>query len=275
MTQTQEPTFSELLAEHKRPVAKAGPLFAEQMVQRMRVLSQATPYRQERRFVNEAMDALVRDYFRAQLGSVYSQRVDLDALRELKRPIKLNPEKHFGLNDKISLLSQDVVEIARVAVAHLGEEYAIETDKIRAKDRSGYACEVQYRVVAAAPLIPTNVKNAGVAAMTLAYEVCAKALHEPAVLDYVVSNTGAPDIGALVKPGLEVLWIPSESALHVETTVKRIDPDPALVLRFHNDHFLVATWNIAEEEPLEHLLREYSITHNERHQRQLYEKHES
>ncbi len=57
---------------------------------------------------------------------------------------------------------------------------------------------------------------------------------------------------------LYVLWKPKPSEL--KTEIKQIiDPDPILTIAWQNRLYLVTTWQVAEEEPFMHYLKEFKL----------------
>jgi hypothetical protein len=64
-------------------------------------------------------------------------------------------------------------------------------------------------------------------------------------------------------PAFEVTWIPKASSFNIKTTEEIIQKepelyDPALLMKVGDDRFLIRTWDIKEEEPYDHFLREYT-----------------
>lgn len=60
----------------------------------------------------------------------------------------------------------------------------------------------------------------------------------------------------VAKPAIEAWWIPVKEALYIQ----RVPPppqDPALVLAYLGDYFLVGTWDVPEAQPLDTLLAEF------------------
>ena len=58
---------------------------------------------------------------------------------------------------------------------------------------------------------------------------------------------------------LKVLWKPTEESMKVTVDARHIrDPDPALLLYFNQDYYLVTTWDVAHEEPFRHYLAEFT-----------------
>lgn len=99
--------------------------------------------------------------------------------------------------------------------------------------------------------------------MAFAYTVTAEALRNEAVRTYFATLETLPTpehILKHVRPSLKVLWRPGLEDISI--TLKSIDipdPDPALVLIYNNDMYVVSTWEDAKEEPLDHLLKEYTM----------------
>jgi hypothetical protein len=65
------------------------------------------------------------------------------------------------------------------------------------------------------------------------------------------------------EPSFGVTWIPKASSFNYTATDEIIEKepvlyDPALLMSINNDSFLVRTWDIKEEEPYDHFLREFT-----------------
>ena len=56
---------------------------------------------------------------------------------------------------------------------------------------------------------------------------------------------------------LHILWRPEPSQIKSYITFPP-DPDPALLLEFSKDLYLITTWNVEKELPFEHFLMEYA-----------------
>ena len=91
--------------------------------------------------------------------------------------------------------------------------------------------------------------------------------HYFGVLSGMFTNPVAGDImyaeGNLAQPKVGAIWIPTPESLNVSVdeklTQRRKNLDPAMILKVRGNNYLVQTWKVDDEEPLEHYLREFSI----------------
>jgi hypothetical protein len=87
------------------------------------------------------------------------------------------------------------------------------------------------------------------------HRIMSEACDNPVISDLFTLENTTPAIGAL--------WIPVDTCLSAKTTriemPKAISYDPALVLCVLKRWYLVTTWEIEEERPFEHYLREFSL----------------
>lgn len=70
------------------------------------------------------------------------------------------------------------------------------------------------------------------------------------------------DLAHYEHPELFAVWIPTLDTISVKTTIKEVKPrvkDPAMFMKVNEHYFLLATWEVDDEEPFEHFLREYSV----------------
>ena len=96
------------------------------------------------------------------------------------------------------------------------------------------------------------VKDVAQKAKSTYFSILAEALEHPIIGEVLLSVEIAPQFGAV--------WIPTLDSLNVHTTeqvIERRVRDPALLLRTQDDHYLVTTWNVGNEEPFEHYLSEF------------------
>ncbi|MDD5192015.1 MAG: hypothetical protein PHH54_06630 [Candidatus Nanoarchaeia archaeon] len=105
--------------------------------------------------------------------------------------------------------------------------------------------------------IGPNLKNAYRSALSHYFSVLSEMFTSPAAGDimYAEGNFAQPEVGAT--------WIPTLESLSVNVDTKLIHKkkvlDPAMILKVKGKNYLVQTWRVDDEEPLEHYLREYSI----------------
>jgi hypothetical protein len=104
------------------------------------------------------------------------------------------------------------------------------------------------------PHIPENIlRKEKMECMNHYYEICAeiykdKKLH-PSLENYVPET-----------PSFEIMWIPTANSMDVTSEVKykRIVKDPVLLMNVFGRKFVVAKWDIKDEEEYDHLVREFT-----------------
>lgn len=104
-------------------------------------------------------------------------------------------------------------------------------------------------------VVGSNLKDAHREAMRHYFATLADMFANPVESDilYSAGKLGEPEIGAI--------WIPTPESLDVVVTKSTpIKRDPAMILTARGNRYLVKTWQVDDEEPFEHYLREYSLT---------------
>ena len=104
------------------------------------------------------------------------------------------------------------------------------------------------------PHIPENIlRKEKMECMNHYYEICAeiykdKKLH-PSLENYVPET-----------PSFEIMWIPTANSMDVKSEVKykKIVKDPVLLMNVFGRKFVVAKWDIKDEEEYGHLVREFT-----------------
>ena len=93
------------------------------------------------------------------------------------------------------------------------------------------------------------------------FSILAEAYSKPFVGDVLLGQ----DVSLqekLKNPEIGAIWIPTVDSLSVKATAKiirHVVADPAMVLTVNEHKYLVKTWKMDDEEPLEAYLREFSI----------------
>ncbi len=117
-------------------------------------------------------------------------------------------------------------------------------------------------ITAKLPTPPENIVNAGRQAVGFYYAVVGEMMQHPDLCDLLAAEPPPPE--------LSVIWIPAANKLNVEVKkkvtlakVQKVVPlprsyDPALLLTVGDRNFVVKTYDIVEEEPMEHFLREFT-----------------
>jgi len=221
----------------------------------MDLLLGQTPLKCEQDGVNKALGRLAKEYFRHKMGEKY----DLLSyeLFELKRRMKVSTEEFEGTIDL------PVLAWSWYGNSHWKHEFKKESESYDSYSKKKHTTEITVKTKT--PLIPAEIKESASEAMAYSHEVCADALRNKSIRNYLATQIRTPEkITELVEPSLAVIWKPrlEDLSVEVETTeevIETYDPDPALLLRFNKDYYLIATWDIPEEEPLDHYLREFKI----------------
>jgi len=242
------------------------------VVNNMDLLLRATPYECEVEEVDKGINRLAEEYFRLSIGGRYDL-LSRD-LFGLKREVNI-PESSVEIIKRheqyktVKFKEIDSVEIPLFAVVKYGESSWSHKGKVsgilsltdRYGSESSEASSEEFNVGTKSPLLPQKVKQKAGEAMAFAYETCANTLKDPIMRRYLstVDDLRTPeDITELVKPGLFVLWKPRLEDLEVKVEVQEpVDKDPALLLSFNRDVYLVTLWDVENEDPLEHYIHEF------------------
>lgn len=99
------------------------------------------------------------------------------------------------------------------------------------------------------PPLPTEIKLARNRALSYVYSVCST----------VYDNFITSDLITNANPEFVALWIPKEEHFNFKIIVEPKPIDPALVLKYRDEMYLIDTWQIKEEKPFEHYLKEFGI----------------
>jgi len=259
-------TLNELVRGHSLPRGERDG--EKETLQRLEAMLTARPYHCERAAVDKAMSSLAQEYFRNRLEKRYARLSD--ELFELEREIRITPEHVNTENSDIKSVEKIApatiplladVMLGKWSWSYDGHTTATVTYRSHAV---GDKHKVNFSVEADAPPLTPDVKHAGAEAMAYVYEMCAEAMRSPTMRDYIGRNIAgdrAPENEMLAKlsPMLRVLWKPTEESMKtaVDTTQLR-DPDPALLLYFNEDSYVVTTWDVKHEEPFRHYLAEFT-----------------
>ncbi len=104
-------------------------------------------------------------------------------------------------------------------------------------------------------VIGNNLRKLYKSTLADAYLLLANMLNEPGIGDCLTENLHKTSI----HPEVLVCWIPTSGSLSIKSEIKvKPRPDPAMLLKLRDQYFLVSTWAVDDEEPLDHFLREYT-----------------
>lgn len=114
------------------------------------------------------------------------------------------------------------------------------------------ATYTEVKVTATLPPPPPHIVLAAKKAMAVFHKMLAEAYNNEVLCDLFTESEIKHDVGAV--------WIPGEKHMAVEITKLPEPKDPALVLLVGQFAYLVDFWQIEDERPFEHYLREFSIS---------------
>ena len=216
-----------------------------------------TPLGIELSGVWRSITSLIEAYFSSMLAERYPQISG--ELLGLERAVTINADgRQFRAN------------IPVFAVVRYGVEDYWEKS-YTAKDENGR--EYNATISSKTPMPTAEVREKAKEAIAFCHELKSRALRVPVLGDYLIAYRGESYIvrstgkeaerkmtAAVPRPqtaSLKVLWKPNPSEL--STKLRVIDRDPILALQWENHLYLVETWNIPEEEPFMHYLKEFKL----------------
>lgn len=116
---------------------------------------------------------------------------------------------------------------------------------------------LEVELTAPTPPLTDAVKEKAAESLAFVYESYGKALRASALHDFLVHNQfGSLGLKYLdpTTASLHVLWRPSPEQFQI----KNVEKDPALLLKYRDELYLVTTWDVAGEQPFQHVLKEYA-----------------
>lgn len=80
------------------------------------------------------------------------------------------------------------------------------------------------------------------------------------ILANCYAELGKIQIQGAVNFEIGAIWIPTINSINVKSEVKveRLNLDPAMVLKVRDKSFLITMWEVEEEKPIEHYIREFT-----------------
>ena len=117
-----------------------------------------------------------------------------------------------------------------------------------------YRKTVTTNIAAKTPSIPENIlRNEKMKCMSAFYDACSSVYKDKKL-------QGALENYIPESPKFEIMWIPTADSLNVESTVeyKKIVRDPVLLMNVFGRRFVVAKWDIKDEEEYRHIIREFT-----------------
>ena len=242
-TKTKDPTFAEIVKHYSLSVPKNIDEEVERTIEGLTKLVGAGAFHQNEPEFWSGIKNLVERYFSLQLAKKYTPVSN--ELTNLKREISVTVHPRYGGEQ------QTYLQMPLFACARLDQNMIYWKKDIPAGEG-----RADVEMKAAAPRLPGSTRVKAREAIAYGYEVSAQARRTKTIGDLLTfSDETMPE----PEEDLRILWIPRDEDLNVKVTVPTPpDPDPALVLAYKSHFFLVDLWDITEEKPFQHYLREYA-----------------
>lgn len=205
--------------------------------------------------INDGLFALRRSLYIENTRNGYQILEDITALEDVPAISK----KHESLNNveriEVPLFAYTSLDDEREEHKTLLGKITIDRRKIRDMD---YENTYEKNLWITANLPGENLdgmlRKARYEALGEYFSILGKAMKLPVVGDILSQEIDLmPDIGAI--------WIPTADSLDLRVTehlVHREYIDPAMILSARDKKYLITTWNVKDEEPFEHYLREFT-----------------
>lgn len=230
-------------------------------------LQKIRPYECEQEQLNGAVVELVNSYFTLMLGQKYDKVVS-DELFNLRREMPIS--KGNPLYSKIleKMVNEDIgkidnLSIPTIARVNYGESAWKYDGKINFVSHNSYQRKegiLPFKIEVKTPMLSRDVKFKAGEALEHSFAILTKAMKNPVIREYICSHP-EQTIDKVVNTGLNIIWKPSLDQMNIgfrePEDVKILHRDPALLLKFFGKNYLLTTWGVHGEEPLEHYLREY------------------
>jgi len=270
-------TLQELISKHTIPLKELdgsinvrGVKDPRNIIDTIEKLQSVKTYECEIEQLNGVVGDLISDYFTLILGQKYD-RVISDELFKLEREIPITKDTSLyerieqKVGRSIDNIPLDNLRIPLIARVDYGESSWQYEGKIHVEGRDRYSdrlqCDVPFDIKVKTPRLSRDVKIKVAEALRCAFDVCTKAMKNQIVGDYICSYPAQTLRNDLMKARLNIIWKPSLDQMNIGLSepenVRILHRDPALLLRFYGKNYLVTTWSVHGEEPLEHYLKEY------------------
>ncbi|MBI4148218.1 hypothetical protein HY490_02915 [Candidatus Woesearchaeota archaeon] len=116
--------------------------------------------------------------------------------------------------------------------------------------RGGYQRDINVTIHATVPKPPREALAASATATATLSTIYARLFEHRTIGSYLAKNHPLQETGRF-----HILWRPEPDDLRIEA--RPPDKDPALVMQFCNEGYLIATWDIPREKPYKALLSEF------------------
>ena len=235
----------------------------QQVLDGLERLMAMRPYDCEKNDWAKAASKLVNHYFRIQLSHRY-KRLSPEIL-QLTTNLEI-PEMTRKYSDEYRNIQLKMPVFACVIYGKSQWSWEGEADCERKENGKWVEDTLDMTLTADTPPLTPDVKQAAAEADACAYEIFAKALRTPQLREILHNSTYRNKLCStmdvkLSNPTLaplHILWRPDPEEIKVHLPPLPPDPDPALLLEFGKDLYLITTWNVEKELPFEHFLMEYA-----------------
>ena|SRR3989344_1086434 len=196
----------------------------------------------ERKSIDEAVTASVRNYICSEFGANYD--LISQNLFTLKRGEAITVKGRYGEKKDI------VYELPLFANARFGGSGELWVNVVHAESEGS---EYKISAEAAVPPISEEVKTKAKKARKEYMDICARTLDKPIIGDILQRDIESKAANL----DMFIYWIPSYEELNLK--VEKIkDKDPILIAALYDRNYLVAKWDVAGEKPFEHYLQEFT-----------------
>ena len=147
-----------------------------------------------------------------------------------------------------------VIEGPLFLISDVGSEVSSFYSKKHTTGYSYYKKTTTTNITAKTPNIPENIlRKEKMECMSAFYEACASVYKDKKL-------QGALENYIPEAPKFEIMWIPTADSLNVDSKVeyKKIVRDPVLLMNVFGRRFVVAKWDIKDEEDYKHIIREFT-----------------
>lgn len=243
-------TIAEAITEFRQ---KKNTYNEEKVIEGIEKLLKAAPYKCEIASWESAVQALVDAYFRIQLEQQY-ERISAKIL-DLKASLTLDD---WTATDRRTYKKVNISYPLFALVDFGANEYSW-TGQGRGFRDSTYGEEnITIELKAKTPPITKEVKQKAKEARAVLCDALANTYRHPLMGDFInrEEHDFSPqnqNYGKLI-----ILWRPNQNELGIKIT-QPPNKDPALMISFRRELYLVTTWDIPEEKPYKALLKEFSL----------------
>jgi hypothetical protein len=193
----------------------------------------------ERKAKSSLVEHIVDEWFSQRFREKYQELSP--EIFDLKRKVEIKTDEISDYRgNKVDGARTFNLEIPMFAEAELGKETEWKKEFSIGERSSDYKVSLSSKV----PHIPSSIRQARKEVLTFVYSTYSNALKTDLLNDVILENPEyAPNPA---NSRLVVIWKPKSSEIHA--TAKRVDRDPALILRY-NKPYLISTWTEPREEP--------------------------